>query len=58
VPEQKMISTVGEQANTSAASIPLAIDFGAKNHMFKQNQLLALTAVGAGFAWGATLLRW
>jgi len=58
VPEQKMISTVGEQANTSAASIPLAIDFGAKNHIFKPNQLLALTAVGSGFAWGATLLRW
>ncbi len=58
MPSQKMINMVGDQANTSAASIPLAIDAGARNHSFKANQLLALAAVGGGFTWGATLLRW
>ena len=58
VPPEKVISTVAGQANTSAASIPLAMDHGVRNGCFKPGQLLALTAVGGGFAWGASLVRW
>ncbi|MDR2710608.1 MAG: ketoacyl-ACP synthase III [Burkholderiales bacterium] len=58
VPPEKVISTVAGQANTSAASIPLALDYGARQGCFKPGQLLALTAVGSGFAWGASLVRW
>ncbi|MDR0587583.1 MAG: ketoacyl-ACP synthase III [Burkholderiales bacterium] len=58
VPDAKVINTVGGQANTSAASIPLAIREGATSGRFKKGQLIALTAVGGGLAWGATLLRW
>ncbi|MCL2871850.1 MAG: ketoacyl-ACP synthase III [Betaproteobacteria bacterium] len=58
VPPEKVISTVAGQANTSAASVPLAMDHGVRNGCFKPGQLLALTAVGGGFAWGASLVRW
>ncbi|MDR2173328.1 MAG: ketoacyl-ACP synthase III [Burkholderiales bacterium] len=58
VPPEKVIHTVAGQANTSAASIPLAMDHGARNGCFKPGQLLALTAVGGGVAWGASLVRW
>ncbi|MDR1530067.1 MAG: ketoacyl-ACP synthase III [Burkholderiales bacterium] len=58
IAEQKMVSTVGQHANTSSASIPLAIDAAAQKKLFKKEQLLALVAVGGGFTWGATLLRW
>ncbi|MDR0770154.1 MAG: ketoacyl-ACP synthase III [Burkholderiales bacterium] len=58
VPPEKVIHTVSGQANTSAASIPLAIDYGARHGCFKPGQLLALAAVGAGFSWGASLVRW
>lgn len=58
VPPEKVIHTVAGQANTSAASIPLAIDYGVRQGCFKPGQLLALAAVGAGFTWGASLVRW
>jgi len=58
VPPEKVIHTVAGQANTSAASIPLAMDHGARHGCFKPGQLLALAAVGAGFSWGASLVRW
>jgi 3-oxoacyl-[acyl-carrier-protein] synthase-3 len=58
VPDSKVISTVAGQANTSAASIPLAIHEGAKQGKFQPGQLLVLTAVGGGMTWGATLVRW
>ncbi len=56
--EDRMVVTVGEHANTSSASVPLAL-----HHLYKQNklevgQLLLLEAFAGGFAWGANLVRW
>ena len=58
VPSDHVIVTVQEHANTSAATIPLALDHGVKNGDFKKGDLLALTAMGGGFTWGAVTLRW
>jgi len=56
--EEKLISTVALHANTSAASIPLALAVGADKGQIKQGQLLVLPALGAGLTWGACILRW
>jgi 3-oxoacyl-[acyl-carrier-protein] synthase-3 len=54
----KVISTVERHANTSAASIPLALAESVANGRIKRDQLLLLEAIGGGFAWGSSLLRW
>ncbi|MDC0073862.1 ketoacyl-ACP synthase III [Alphaproteobacteria bacterium] len=54
----KVISTVDMHANTSAASIPLALDVALKDGRIKKGDLLLLQAMGGGFTWGATLLKW
>jgi 3-oxoacyl-[acyl-carrier-protein] synthase III len=53
----KVISTVAEHANTSAASIPLALDQGLKDGRIRPGQLLLLEAMGGGLTWGACVLR-
>ncbi|NBX03021.1 MAG: ketoacyl-ACP synthase III [Alphaproteobacteria bacterium] len=58
IPEEKVISTVSGHANTSAASIPLALHLGSTDGRIKQGQLIACPALGAGLTWGATILRW
>jgi len=55
--ESKVISTVAEHANTSAASIPLALDQGVKDGRIKPGQLLLMEAMGGGLTWGACVLR-
>jgi 3-oxoacyl-[acyl-carrier-protein] synthase-3 len=55
---EKLISTVPEHANTSAASIPLALHVAATDGRLKQGQLVACPAMGAGFTWGCALIRW
>src|SRR5205085_9633217 len=57
IDEKKVISTVGEHANTSAASIPLALYEGVKDGRVKPGQLLLLEAMGGGLTWGACMLR-
>ena len=57
IEEDKAISTVHEHANTSAASIPLALDKYIKNGKVKQGDLIALSAIGGGLTWGSALLR-
>ncbi|RAK68700.1 beta-ketoacyl-ACP synthase III [Phenylobacterium kunshanense] len=57
IDESKVISTVAEHANTSAASIPLALDQGLKDGRIKPGQLLLLEAMGGGLTWGACVLR-
>ncbi len=57
IDEAKVISTVAEHANTSAASIPLALDQGVKDGRIKPGQLLLLEAMGGGLTWGACVLR-
>jgi len=57
IDETKVISTVAIHANTSAASIPLALDHGIKDGRIKPGQLLLLEAMGGGLTWGACVLR-
>ncbi|WP_293904952.1 beta-ketoacyl-ACP synthase III [Phenylobacterium sp.] len=57
IDQSKVISTVAEHANTSAASIPLALDQGVKDGRIKPGQLLLMEAMGGGLTWGACVLR-
>ena len=53
-----MILTVAEHANTSAASIPLALDAGIRDGRIRRGQMLLLEGIGGGFAWGAVLMKY
>jgi 3-oxoacyl-[acyl-carrier-protein] synthase-3 len=57
IDEAKVITTLAEHANTSAASIPLAFDRGVRDGRIKPGQLLLLEAMGGGFTWGAVVIR-
>jgi len=57
IDEAKVITTLAEHANTSAASIPLALDRGVRDGRIKPGQLLLLEAMGGGFTWGACVIR-
>lgn len=57
IDESKVISTVAQHANTSAASIPLALDAGVRDGRVKPGQLLLLEAMGGGLTWGACVIR-
>ena len=54
----KVILTVQDHGNTSAASIPLALDTGIRNGQIKRGQNLLLEGIGGGFAWGAVLMEY
>ena len=54
----KVVVTVAEHGNTSAASIPLALDTAVRDGRIQPGQNVLLEAVGGGFTWGAILLRW
>ncbi len=58
IPDEKVVSTVDRHGNTSAASIPLALDVAVKDGRIKRGDLVLLEAMGGGFTWGAVLLRW
>ncbi len=55
---EKVIVTVADHANTSAASVPLALDTAVADGRIKMNDLLLLEAMGGGFTWGAAAIRW
>ncbi len=57
VPLEKVIVTVDQHGNTSAASIPLALDEGVRSGRVKPGELVLLEGVGGGFTWGAVLLK-
>jgi len=57
IDEQKVIKTVAQHANTSAASIPLAFDAGVRDGRIKPGDLLLLEAMGGGLTWGACVVR-
>lgn len=57
LPPEKVIKTVEQHANTSAASVPLAFDVAVRDGRIKQGDLVMLEAMGGGFTWGASLLR-
>ncbi len=55
---EKVVVTVDKHANTSAASIPLALDTAVKDGRIKKGDLALLEGIGGGLAWGASLIRW
>ena len=55
---EKVVITVDRHGNTSAASIPLALDVAVKDGRIKRGDLVLLEAMGGGFTWGSVLLRW
>ncbi len=57
LPGEKVIMTVDQHANTSAASVPLALDVAVRDGRIKRGDLLVLEAMGGGFTWGAALVR-
>ena len=58
VPAGKTVVTVDRHGNTSAASIPLALDVAVADGRIRPGDLVLVNAMGGGFAWGAALLRW
>jgi 3-oxoacyl-[acyl-carrier-protein] synthase III len=58
LPTERVVITVDKHANTSAASIPLALDTAVKDGRIKKGDLLLLEGIGGGLAWGASLVRW
>jgi 3-oxoacyl-[acyl-carrier-protein] synthase-3 len=54
----RVVVTVQDHGNTSAASIPLAMSVANKIGQIKRNDLLLTEAIGGGLAWGAIVLRW
>jgi 3-oxoacyl-[acyl-carrier-protein] synthase-3 len=58
LPMEKVIVTIETQGNTSAASVPLALDTGVRDGRVKRGQLLLLEAFGGGFTWGSALIRY
>lgn len=57
LPAEKVIITVDQHANTSAASVPLALDQAVRDGRIKQGDLIVLEAMGGGFTWGAAAIR-
>ncbi len=57
IPPEKIVVTVDQHANTSAASVPLALDLARRDGRIKSGDLVMLEAMGGGFTWGACLLR-
>jgi 3-oxoacyl-[acyl-carrier-protein] synthase-3 len=57
LPAEKVVMTVDQHANTSAASVPLALDTAVRDGRIRPGQLVVLEAMGGGFTWGAAVLR-
>ncbi|HVJ01825.1 MAG TPA: beta-ketoacyl-ACP synthase III [Sphingomonas sp.] len=57
LPADRVVVTVDQHANTSAASVPLALDAAVRDGRIKRGQLLVLEAMGGGFTWGAAVVR-
>jgi 3-oxoacyl-[acyl-carrier-protein] synthase-3 len=58
VPENKVISNVANYGNTSAASIPIALDEAVRQGRIKPNDIIAASGFGAGLTWGAAIFQW
>jgi 3-oxoacyl-[acyl-carrier-protein] synthase III len=57
-PEEKVVVTIDRHGNTSAASIPLAVDEACRDGRIRPGDLVMLEAMGGGFTWGAVVVRW
>ena len=58
VPHERLFMDVAEVGNTSAASIPIALDHAWRQGRLQPEDVLLTTAFGGGLAWGANLVRW
>ncbi len=58
LPAEKVVMTVDQHANTSAASVPLALDTAVRDGRIQPGQILVLEAMGGGFTWGAAVIRY
>ena len=58
IPPEKVVITVDRHANTSAASVPLALTEAVRDGRIKRGDLVMIEAMGGGFTWGASLIRW
>jgi 3-oxoacyl-[acyl-carrier-protein] synthase-3 len=58
MPMERVIVTVDRHGNTSAASVPLALDEAVRSGKVKRGELLLLEAFGGGFTWGSALMRY
>ncbi|MGH8504815.1 MAG: beta-ketoacyl-ACP synthase 3, partial [Stenotrophobium sp.] len=58
VPPERVVTTVARHGNTSAASVPLALDTAVRDGRVEPGQLVMLQGVGGGMTWGTVLLRW
>ncbi len=58
IPHDKVVLTVDRHGNTSAASIPLALDVARRDGRIRRGDLVMIEAIGGGFSWGAALIRW
>ena len=58
IPIERVILTVQDHGNTSAASIPLALSVARQQGKLEENQLILTEAIGGGLTWGAALFRW
>ena len=58
LPLEKVVITVDRHANTSAASIPLALGTAVDDGRIQPGQIIVLEAMGGGFTWGASVIRW
>ena len=57
MPMEKVVVTVDKHGNTSAASIPLALDVAVRDGRLKRGQIILMEAFGGGFTWGSALVR-
>ncbi len=58
IPFNKVMTSMDKYANTSAGSVPIMLDETAKGGLLKRGDIVALVAVGSGWTWGASVLRW
>jgi 3-oxoacyl-[acyl-carrier-protein] synthase III len=58
VPQDKVFTNIDRYGNTSAASVPIALDEALEANRIRDNDLVMLNACGGGLTWGANLLRW
>jgi 3-oxoacyl-[acyl-carrier-protein] synthase-3 len=58
IPLEKVVRNIDRYGNTTAASIPIALDEALAEGRLKRNDILVLTAFGSGFTWGSAVIRW
>ena len=58
IPMSKVKTIMDKYANIAGASIPIALDDAVKNNQIKNGDIIILSAVGSGWTWGSTILKW